>query len=1132
MRPRAGTDNAHRQVVCVSTAWTDAGSVVVGFSGVVYRVNVSPSGIAVVKVEKSFLQNTHFARSHAAYIQIPYLPVDTSNAGTVSMQSNSVRTCALLNGFVELEAGDTHNGYIALRGRYSNIEYTIPPFVYEVSGKQGASIPRQASQYTTASEAYQSQSSVVSSNINVIVPSTGNIYEHTCMQMDLKDYCYMVIDTPADSHVRIQIASASQAVKKIVAHDGGHIRIFKGVPTSNSYIYGRLDDSSHADISEDPLNPLTTYVGNVYLCNGAEIVVLKTYDANTVPNMLDRSGLRHVSYAAEPVLSRTRLDDAWKYVHAYFNLNDNTNDASADLVAISVHLRRTEADNADGEVDALDEQRTVAIDALTLLPVLSIGALVTGCERAHGLGPECGDGARSADEECDDGGVANNDGCSSQCTMETGWTCSGVLCGRSQCSGVCGDGIRTSDEACDDSNVNNADGCSAMCTLECGYTLDPSDDSSLISACGNGAQSPGEYCDDGNTVGGDGCDASCNIEDGFHCVFVPCEESICDGRCGDGVMQSDKDETCDDNGIVNGDGCSDECTVECGFECQTDTYTVCSAMCGDGVRTDTASEACDDGNIVDGDGCDSTCKVEDDWQCQADACVLSVCGQCGDGIKDPNEECDDSGTTSGDGCSGACELECGFICTGIDCYYMCGDGVVHASEECDDGNTDNDDGCSHICTVETAWVCQSKPVDSCSSSVCTRCGDGIVSTNEECDDSNVLDGCSSACTIECGYGCPGGTMCYFDCGDGILHTQSEECDDGNVDDGDGCDSACHLESVFEGRVSQTSCGLTTFNGYCGDGNVNDNSAETCDDGNIFDGDGCSAACTVECGYECETGGTVTPQCKARCGDERLHEHTEECDDGNTEDGDCCDSACRLESGCEHRGLKDELNCFTGESSGICGDGFIVDNESCDDGNTGPGDGCSDVCTTENGYTCTGTPSSCSSSGGVMPTTRRLLRIDTRNASVRDTFPPKTPSAAHARAARARRLLQADATAPRFQYQSLVYVPTATELAMLGLGVVLHGDDAHNWRRLHVTVTLEWTLPQSCAWTLSVHEVDATTVVYSMNSALSRLGCTIMAANDTYAVCHLEVNSAPSRAPLAAARCCLRDTARDARRAAS
>ncbi len=62
---------------------------------------------------------------------------------------------------------------------------------------------------------------------------------------------------------------------------------------------------------------------------------------------------------------------------------------------------------------------------------------------------------------------------------------------------------------------------------------------------------------------------------------------------------------------------------------------------------------------------------------------------------------------------------------------------------------------------------------------------------------------------------------------------------------------------------------------CGNGTVE--GAEACDDGNLVDGDGCSAACLVEpCGN-----GALDP--------------TEDCDDGNHASGDGCSATCTFEA---------------------------------------------------------------------------------------------------------------------------------------------------------------------------------------------------------------------------------------------
>jgi len=70
------------------------------------------------------------------------------------------------------------------------------------------------------------------------------------------------------------------------------------------------------------------------------------------------------------------------------------------------------------------------------------------------------------------------------------------------------------------------------------------------------------------------------------------------------------------------------------------------------------------------------------------------------------------------------------------------------------------------------------------------CGDGIVTRDELCDegtDKNVggYGHCAPDCKTRGGY-----------CGDGVIQPEGPEmCDDGNTRLGDGCDSQCNKESV-------------------------------------------------------------------------------------------------------------------------------------------------------------------------------------------------------------------------------------------------------------------------------------------------------------------------------------------------
>jgi len=189
---------------------------------------------------------------------------------------------------------------------------------------------------------------------------------------------------------------------------------------------------------------------------------------------------------------------------------------------------------------------------------------------------------------------------------------------------------------------------------------------------------------------------------------------------------------------------------------------------------------------------------------------------------------------------------------------------------------------------------------------------------------------------------------------------------------------------------------------CGNSSVE--AGEQCDDGNPFDGDGCSSLCQIEepaavcgnsileLGEQCDDGvepptaceygqlscQTCTAQCTRRsgdttyCGDGYIDTQHEQCDDGNTINGDGCDSQCVSEivpSVCGNgvvEGLEqcDDGNtvtedcaygvtgctvcsdaCFEIEgATRVCGDGVVnAPFEQCDDGNTIDGDGCSSAC---------------------------------------------------------------------------------------------------------------------------------------------------------------------------------------------
>jgi cysteine-rich repeat protein len=241
---------------------------------------------------------------------------------------------------------------------------------------------------------------------------------------------------------------------------------------------------------------------------------------------------------------------------------------------------------------------------------------------------------------------------------------------------------------------------------------------------------------------------------------------------------------------------------------------------------------------------------------------------------------------------------------------VCGDGIVDSNEDCDDGDNDNGDGCSSTCAVETGWTCPS------GSNCNAVCGDGvIISGIEACDNggSNTCDcpwnASETTCNVCCA--CTVQTSPTRFCGDGVLQSNDEECDSGDSTHGAG-----------NSDTTPDACRTNCSNPKCGDGVTDTAAGETCDDGNLVSGDGCSPICAQETGYDCSTGTCVTS-----CGDGAIAAGVETCEDNppNAAIEDC---------------VYDQESCMVCGSSCTsvpgnriyCGDGVLqASEEACDDG---------------------------------------------------------------------------------------------------------------------------------------------------------------------------------------------------------
>ena len=493
----------------------------------------------------------------------------------------------------------------------------------------------------------------------------------------------------------------------------------------------------------------------------------------------------------------------------------------------------------------------------------------------------------------------------------------------------------------------------------------------LFTGCSQGDSTPAE--DAGIDIGIDADTATDTAVD----VTEPDISEVGGTVCGDDRIDAPY-EHCEPNISVSTDAGFAFGTATCTDTCRIDTSACAgSPICGDG--TVDGDESCDDGNLVDDDGCSADCTEE----------------RCGDGITNGDETCDGDRTiVCSDGSLGvsSCSSDCGLETSSCLPTGTCGDGELNAGEACDDGNDVDGDGCESSC-------------------VPTACGNGVIDGPEHCD-GNAFDGQTCA-----SLGFTSGTLycsntCRFDterceiavCGDGRTST-GEACDDGNRVSGDGCSRDCVVEYCGDGRLSAgEQCdgvnvrGLTCASfGYalaplrcdadcnldlsgceqlplCGDGMLDADLGEECDDGNAIDGDGCAAGCVAEsCGdgvvqssEVCEPG--IAPSetcidqgfvggalhCDPTCQLDVSSCLDTTCGNGTLDDAEVCDgplsrSAC-LDEGFDFGRLDCtdtcELSTERCHNIAMCGDGQRAGSEECDDGNFVDGDGCSLDCLRE------------------------------------------------------------------------------------------------------------------------------------------------------------------------------------------
>ncbi|MDD5751278.1 MAG: DUF4215 domain-containing protein, partial [Candidatus Peribacteraceae bacterium] len=353
------------------------------------------------------------------------------------------------------------------------------------------------------------------------------------------------------------------------------------------------------------------------------------------------------------------------------------------------------------------------------------------------------DGFVAGEEECDDGNLMNNDGCSSTCLIQTyiassSSSSSFSSSSASSSSAVCGNGTMEIGEQCEN-NMPCAYGYSCadcFCIIatfssssrsssrssssSSSSSSSQSSSASAVPLCGNGILESGEQCENASHCpAGWTCLNTCQCfsltvaasSSSFSTVRVAASASSSSSVppplspvCGNGILETG--EQCD-QGIT----CPENLFCAAGCQCQpimalsSASSMTAEAMCGNGVLEE--GEGCDDGNLLPFDGCAYVCQVETGHSCFGEP---SACQPvCGDSVRIPPEQCDDGNLADGDGCSSVCEVEYAAAEDSSDSsassvssvsLALCGNGMLEEGEQCDDANLLDGDGCSALCLLE------------------------------------------------------------------------------------------------------------------------------------------------------------------------------------------------------------------------------------------------------------------------------------------------------------------------------------------------------------------------------------------------------------------------------------------------
>ena len=334
--------------------------------------------------------------------------------------------------------------------------------------------------------------------------------------------------------------------------------------------------------------------------------------------------------------------------------------------------------------------------------------------------------------------------------------------------------------------------------------------------------------------------------------------------------------------------------------------------------------------------------------------------KCGNGTLDTCEQCDDGNSSNNDDCTNLCKDN------------ICGDGfALHGAEQCDQSqlspsselcpigyqgtplcrNHDSNLGDAGDCSLDAPLPIGCYDLDECGSSLLNDCDPNADCTNDvgtyacACRDGFTGDGVTCDDIDECAdpalNDCTGNTVCL-----NVPSTFLCECAPGysSTDGGDTCYNVdeCFYRTLNDcdpnADCTDTDGGFecACAEGFDGDGRTCVDINE-CDDPALNNCDDDAVCLNTVGGFECVCRGNTDGDgttCAPNCGN------------GVLDPGESCDPSISNTADPGYVGTCRE-NCS------YCGDGFLSDDEECDDGNYDGDDGCDLNCTIEEGWECTG-----------------------------------------------------------------------------------------------------------------------------------------------------------------------------------